>query len=276
MTDTENEFKTVIGQDMPSSRRELEEDMLEKLFRLEKNVRVLTLQGIESHLNMSRRDMNYYLKQMKKHGYVEINAQDGIVEITELGKVTGMECQYRHDTFTQFLQYVGVRKEQAAEDACRIEHVASDETVRQICNFVNYGETYERVIRHTDLSFRYEPGRYQFLMGIYYLDRTCPRKIAREADYFSENISFCSQDSRSWFELEYLNPVKDCLWYMTSDKGWVKAVMEENKAVIPSEFFEYSIRQKNPVSEGSLLVAFAREGDRPREQDSRELDVHIW
>ena len=82
MTDTENEFKTVIGQDMPSSRRELEEDMLEKLFRLEKNVRVLTLQGIESHLNMNRRDMNYYLKQMKKHGYVEINAQDGIVEIT--------------------------------------------------------------------------------------------------------------------------------------------------------------------------------------------------
>lgn len=52
-----------------------------------------------------------------------------------------------------------------------MEHVVSDETVQQICNFVNYGSTFEHALRNTDLRYRYEPREYSFLMGIYYMEK---------------------------------------------------------------------------------------------------------
>ena len=53
--------------------------------------------------------------------------------------MTGVECGYRHETFAQFLQFVGVGSETAREDACRMEHIVSEETVRQVCSFAVYG-----------------------------------------------------------------------------------------------------------------------------------------
>ena len=41
-----------------------------------------------------------------------------------------------------------------------MEHVASEETVQQIHNFINYGSTFERVMKKTDLRYYYEPGDY--------------------------------------------------------------------------------------------------------------------
>ena len=58
-----------------------------------------------------------------------------------------------------------------------MEHVASEETVQQIHNFINYGSTFERVMKKTDLRYYYEPGDYTFMMGIYYMEKTCPRRI---------------------------------------------------------------------------------------------------
>ena len=84
-----------------------------------------------------------------------------------------------HQTFTQFLQYVGVGSSTAEEDACRMEHVASEETVQQICNFVNYGSTFERVMRNTDLRYRYEPGRLSFYDGHLLHGKNMPQKAGR-------------------------------------------------------------------------------------------------
>lgn len=275
--DQEKEFMTGIGREMPSSRREMEEDLLEQICILASKTDTLTAADVSNALDISRRDINYYLKQMKKHGYVEEMVQEeGEIRLTELGRITGAECRHRHDTFTQFLQYIGVEREKASEDACRMEHVVSEETVQKICDFVNHGETYERVFRHTDLRHEYLPGKYEFLMGIYYMEKTCPRRFSREFEFFSEKIYFFVDESRSWFELEKTGPFENCLWYKDPEKGWVRAEEREGRPVIPSEVFEFSMRRPNPVTEGTALVAFARRGETPAEWNSRELDVHIW
>ena len=54
---------------------------------------------------------------------------------------------------------LGVPAEIAAEDACRMEHVVSEETVQQICNFVDYGDTFERILKHSDLRSWYQTGK---------------------------------------------------------------------------------------------------------------------
>lgn len=275
--DQKKEFMAGIGQEMPSSRREIEEDLLEQLCIFAEKTEHLMVAYVCSELHMTRRDINFYLKQMKKHGYVAEGFQDdGEIRLTELGRIAGAECRHRHDTFTQFLQYIGVESEKASEDACRIEHVVSEETVQKICDFVNYGETYERIFRHTDLKYRYLPGEYEFLMGIYYMEGVCPRRFAREFSYFSEKIYFYADEEKSWFELEKKIPVDLCLWYRDPGNGWVKAREREGRSLIPSEVFEFSMRRLNPVTEGTALVAFAREGEKPEEWNSRELDVHIW
>ena len=277
MMDQEKEFMTGIGREMPSSRREMEEDLLEQICILAGKTEMLTVSDVSSELDMPRRDVNYYLKQMRKHGYVEETAQeDGEVRLTELGRITGAECRHRHDTFTQFLQYIGVEREKASEDACRMEHVVSEETVQKICDFVNYGETYERVFRGTDLKNRYLPGEYEFLMGIYYTEKICPRRLSREFEFFSENIRFYVTEERSWFELQKKKPYVNRLWYRDPENGWVKAEERDGNPMIPSKIFAYSMRRPNPVTEGTALVAFAREGEVPAEWNSRELDVHIW
>lgn len=192
--------------------------------------------------------------------------------------MTGAECGYRHETFAQFLQFVGVGSETTREDACRMEHIVSEETVRQVCNFVNYGETFERVLRYTDLSYRYAPGDYVFLMGIYYMEKTYPRRFAREFHDFSQNIRLHVGEEKSWFELE-INPEPDsdlgCLWYKDQQK-WIRAELHKGKPVIPSDVFEFSIQRQDPVIEGNALIAFANEDEEPVDWNSRELDVHIW
>ena len=194
---------------LPSSRREIEEDMLEQICLIANAGAEITVEELGGRMNMSRREVNFYLKQLKTHGYVvrEKDTYTGLqgrraesgIFLTELGKITGEEFQYRHEILTQFLQFVGVGSETAREDACRMEHIVSEETVRQVCNFVNYGETFERVLRYTDLSYRYAPGDYVFLMGIYYMEKTYPRRFAREFHDFSQNIRLHVEEEKSWF-----------------------------------------------------------------------------
>ena len=207
---TENLIKETDMQ-LPSSRREIEEDMLEQICLIANTGIQVTVEELCSRMDMTKREVSFYLKQLNAHGYIirEKNTHTGYqkdgtgsgISLTEFGKITGEEFQYRHEILTQFLQFVGVSDEKAQEDACRMEHVVSEETVQQICNFVDYGDTFERILKHSDLRSWYQTGKYMFLMGIYQIEKTCPRRFAREFDCFSENIWLHITEDKSSFEL---------------------------------------------------------------------------
>lgn len=218
---------------LPSSRREIEEDMLEHICLIANAGAEITVEELCGRMNMSRREVNFCLKQLKNHGYVVgeketytglqgKEAESGIF-LTELGKITGEEFQYRHEILRQFLQFVGVSEEKAEEDACRMEHVISEETVQQICNFVDYGDTFERILKQSDLRSWYRPGSYQFLMGIYQIEKTYPRRFAREFKRFSENIRLHVTEDESSFELIKREGEASAqnLWYKDPEQGWI-------------------------------------------------------
>lgn len=273
---------------LPSSRREIEEDMLEQICLIANAGAEITVEELGGRMNMSRREVNFYLKQLKTHGYVvrEKDTYTGLqgrraesgIFLTELGKITGEEFQYRHEILTQFLQFVGVSEEKAKEDACRMEHVISEETVQQICNFVDYGNTFERILKQSDLRSWYRPGRYQFLMGIYQIEKTCPRRFAREFKHFSENIWLHVTEDESSFELikREGEASSQNLWYKDSEQGWMQAEERMGNPRIPSGAFKFLTRCQDPIIEGVALIAFTRKGEKPVDWNSRELDVHIW
>ena len=54
--------------------------------------------------------------------------QNGLLGLTESGMQIATSIYERHTVLTAFLTALGVDAETAAEDACRIEHVLSEET----------------------------------------------------------------------------------------------------------------------------------------------------
>ena len=271
-----------------SSRREIEEDMLEQICLIANAGAEITVEKLCDRMDMSKREVTFYLKQLKTHGYVvrEKDTYTGLqgkeaesgIFLTELGKITGEEFQYRHEILRQFLQFVGVSEEKAEEDACRMEHVISEETVQQICNFVDYGDTFERILKQSDLRSWYRPGSYQFLMGIYQIEKTYPRRFAREFKRFSENIRLHVTEDESSFELIKRESEASAqnLWYKDPEQGWIQAEERMENPRIPSGAFKFLTRCQDPIIEGVALIAFTRKGEKPVDWNSRELDVHIW
>ena len=55
---------------LPSSRREIEEDMLEQICLIANAGSEITVEELCGRMNMSRREVNFCLTQLKNHGYV--------------------------------------------------------------------------------------------------------------------------------------------------------------------------------------------------------------
>lgn len=66
---------------LPSSRREIEEDMLEQICLIANAGAEITVEELCGRMNMSRREVNFCLKQLKNHGYV-VGEKEDVYRIT--------------------------------------------------------------------------------------------------------------------------------------------------------------------------------------------------
>ena len=64
---------------------------------------------------------------LKQGGYI-ITDEEGFLTLTEAGYSAAQNIFERHTVLTRFLASIGVSTETAAEDACKIEHVISQES----------------------------------------------------------------------------------------------------------------------------------------------------
>ena len=71
---------------------------------------------------------------LKKSGHIEVDAS-GYITLTPSGRGVAEKILERHKLITDFLIRLGVSPEAAAEDACKIEHVISDESFAKIKTF---------------------------------------------------------------------------------------------------------------------------------------------
>lgn len=271
-----NIFHGEIGKNFPSSKGEREEDLLEILYEWQKSGNQLTSLELCSKLDMAKRELNYYLKQMVKHGYLYSPDNKEELYLTEFGKSQGAECRFRHERLAQFFQLIGMEEKQAEEDACRMEHVLSDEATKKICNFLNYGDTYNRVMRKANLYSVYWEGWYEFYMGIYDTEKRYPRILAKEFFSFSDEIALEVKSAGSYFYLKEKDGAEmGSVWYR-GDMVWKQAEETKEGYQIPSDIFNFTVCTDDPVTEGDCMIAFPPGKQPPKEEDIRELNVHIW
>lgn len=91
---------------------------------------------IARYLNYSKPSVSRAISLLKKDEYVVVDSK-GFISLTEKGKQTADMIYDRHSSLSAFFESIGVSKETAAQDACRIEHVISDETMNKIKELMN-------------------------------------------------------------------------------------------------------------------------------------------
>ena len=68
---------------------------------------------------------------LKNGGYIIVD-NDGFITLTQEGSEVATKIYERHTLITDFLSSLGVDKEIASADACKIEHYLSEETIKAI------------------------------------------------------------------------------------------------------------------------------------------------
>ena len=92
---------------------------------------------VGEYMGFSKPSVSRALSLLKGGGFVNVGEGGGI-SLTESGREVAEKIYTRHRYLTRFLTDLGVSPEAASEDACRIEHVISDESFNAIMKHCNY------------------------------------------------------------------------------------------------------------------------------------------
>ncbi len=103
------------------------ENYLETILILSKRKAAVRSVDIATELGFSKPSVCVAMRNLREHGYV-VTDSDGLITLTESGLEIASKIYNRHETITDWLKSIGVSADQAAIDACRIEHVISQES----------------------------------------------------------------------------------------------------------------------------------------------------
>lgn len=96
------------------------------------NVRAI---DVANRTGYSKPSVSRAMGILKNGGMIDIDG-DGYIRLTDDGKHMAEKVYARHEILTKALSLIGVSKLTAEEDACRIEHYISDETVECLRKFI--------------------------------------------------------------------------------------------------------------------------------------------
>lgn len=92
----------------------------------EKMPNVRSIDVVE-YMNFSKPSVSRAVGLLKNGGFITVDAS-GFIKLTDVGYELASKIYERHRILTELLTRLGVDEQTASNDACRIEHVISDET----------------------------------------------------------------------------------------------------------------------------------------------------
>ena len=110
------------------------EDYLEAILVLTKQNGKVRAIDIANHMGFSKPTISIIMKQFRDNGYITLDDERNI-HLTEKGAAIAIEIHERHTVLSNVLIAIGVDKETAFADACKIEHNMSEKTFECIKAF---------------------------------------------------------------------------------------------------------------------------------------------
>lgn len=113
------------------------QDYLEAVLQLSRENEQIRSVDIATRLGVTRASVNRAMKVLKEAGYVDQERYSDII-LTEAGRLAGQEIHDRHVALNFFLHEVlGVSPATAEDDACKMEHSLSEESLVKLRLFLD-------------------------------------------------------------------------------------------------------------------------------------------
>ncbi len=111
--------------------QESAENYLEMILMLHKRQGYVRSIDIANELGFSKPSVSVAMKNFKENGYITVG-DGGMISLTAKGREIAEKIYERHTLLTEWLIRLGVDAQTASEDACRMEHVISEESFAAI------------------------------------------------------------------------------------------------------------------------------------------------
>ena len=109
---------------------------LETIYVLTRKSSTVRSIDVAEHMGYSKPSVSRAVGLLKSGGFLNM-ASDGVLTLTDEGILAAQKIFERHTVLSKFLAEIGVSEDVAATDACKIEHVISDETLMAIKKYFN-------------------------------------------------------------------------------------------------------------------------------------------
>ncbi|MDD6493007.1 MAG: metal-dependent transcriptional regulator [Firmicutes bacterium] len=116
------------------------EDYLETILYLQNKHGQVRSIDIATEMNFSKPSVSVAMKNLREKNYITM-AADGYITLTADGKKRAESVMERHTLLSDWLISIGVSKEIALADACKVEHDLSEESFEAIKRAL-YSKTY--------------------------------------------------------------------------------------------------------------------------------------
>ncbi len=107
--------------------QESSEDYLETILMLKERIGQVRSIDIVNEMGYSKPSVSIAMKKLRENGYIQMDS-NGYITLLDAGLEIATQTYDRHKFLAEFLMSIGVTKETALADACKIEHDISDES----------------------------------------------------------------------------------------------------------------------------------------------------
>lgn len=111
------------------------ENYLETILMLSKKLPVVRSVDVANELGFKKSSVSIAMKNLRENNHITVS-DAGFISLTESGKQIADMIFERHEVISSWLISMGVSKETALEDACKMEHVISEESFDAIKKFI--------------------------------------------------------------------------------------------------------------------------------------------
>ena len=107
------------------------EDYLETILVLQKKLGMVRSVDVARHMEVSKPSVCHAVATLRDGGFLTMD-EDHFLHLTDVGREVAERIYERHCFFTEQLIAAGVDPRTAEADACRIEHIISDESFSRL------------------------------------------------------------------------------------------------------------------------------------------------
>ncbi|ADU22830.1 MULTISPECIES: metal-dependent transcriptional regulator [Ruminococcus] len=111
--------------------QESAENYLESILMISERKGDVRSIDIVNELEFSKPSVSIAMKNLRENGYILVD-KDGYITLTDKGMEIAAKMYERHKLFSKLFVSLGVSEATASKDACRVEHILSDETYAAI------------------------------------------------------------------------------------------------------------------------------------------------